>query len=97
MLDFEFNVTVDSCVNNNFYVVGFHSLAQFTKLSIFMALIPESTSISISSDPLVLMFSDVFLKNGNDMRLKYLLMVLVFTQSYLSSPSLGRICTKVKA
>ena len=70
MPDFEFNATVDSCANNNFYVVRFHSLAQFTKLSIFMALIPESTSISISSDPLALIFSDVFLKNGNDMRLK---------------------------
>ena len=26
-LDFEFNVTVDSCMNSNFYVVDFYSLA----------------------------------------------------------------------
>ena len=42
------------------------------------------------------MFSYVFLKNGHEKRLKYLLMVFVFIQSYLSSPSLGRMCTKVK-
>ena len=41
------------------------------------------------------MFSYVFLQNGHDKRLKYLLMVFVFIQSYVSSPSLGRMRTKV--
>ena len=60
--DFEFNVTVDSCMNSNFYVVGFYSLAQFTRLNFFKALTPESTSISISLDPLSLLvfFLNVF-------------------------------------
>ena len=42
------------------------------------------------------MFSHIFLKNGHEKRLKYPLLGFVFIQSYLSSHSLGRICTKVK-
>ena len=42
------------------------------------------------------MFSDIFLKNGHEKRLKYPLLGFAFIQSYLSSPSLGRMCTKVK-
>ena len=53
-LDFEFNVTVDSCMNSNFHVVDFYSLAQFTRLNFFKTLTPESTSISISLNPLLL-------------------------------------------
>ena len=89
-------------MNSSFYVVDFYSLAQFTRLNFFKALTPESTSISISTDALFLcllfssMFSYVFLKNGHKKRLKYPLMGFVFIQSYLSSPSLGRMCTKVK-
>ena len=104
-LDFEFNVTVDSCMNSNFHVVDFYSLAQFTRLNFFKTLTPESTSISISLNPLFLSFLNgnnfqkyiIFLKNGHEKRLKYLLMVFVFIQSYLSSPYLGRMCTKFKA
>ena len=62
-LDFEFNVTVDSCMNSNLYVVDFYSLAQFARLNFFKALIPESTN-SISPDPLflcLLFFISVFL------------------------------------
>ena len=62
--DFEFNVTVDSCMNSNFYVVNFYSLAQFTKLKFFKALTPESTSIIISPNPLficLLFFSMFFM------------------------------------
>ena len=90
-------------MNSNFYVVDFYSLAQFRRLNFVKALPPESTSISISVDPLFLclllfsMFSYVFLKNGHEKRLTYLLMVFVFIQSYLSSLSLGRMWTKVKA
>ena len=43
-----------------------------------------------------LMFSEAFFKNGHEKRLKYLLMVFFFTQSYLSSPSLWRMCSKIK-
>ena len=53
-LDFEFNVTIDSFMNTNFYVVDFHSLAQFTRLNFFKALTPESTIISILLAPLFL-------------------------------------------
>ena len=90
-------------MNSNFYVVDFYSLAQFTRLNFFKALTPESTSIRISTEALFLclrfssMFSYVFLKNGHEKRLKYPLMGFVFIQSYLlSSPPLGRMCTKVK-
>ena len=90
-------------MNSNFYVVDFYSLKrQFTRLNFFKALTPESTSISISLEPLFLslpffsMFSYVFLTNGHEKRLKYFLMVLVFIQSYLSSRFLGRMCAKVK-
>ena len=90
-------------MNSNFYVVDFYSLKrQFTRLNFFKALTPESTSISISLEPLFLslpffsMFSYVFLTNGHEKRLKYFLMVLVFIQSYLSSPFLGRMCAKVE-
>ena len=38
----------------------------------------------------------VFLKNGYKKRLKYPLMGFAFIQPYLSSPSLGRMRTKVK-
>ena len=70
--DFEFNVTVDSCMNSNFYVVDLYSLAQFTRLNFFKALTPDSKSTSISVDPLLLclfffsMFSHLFLKNGHE-------------------------------
>ena len=80
-------------MNSNFDEVYFYSLVQFTRLNIFKNSTPKSTSISISlEDPLFLclrffsMFSYLFLKNG-----------FCFTQSYLSSPSLGRMCSKVKA
>ena len=53
-LDFEFDVIVDSQMNSNFHVVDFYSLAQFTKLNIFKAVRPESTSINISLGPLFL-------------------------------------------
>ena len=88
-LNFEFNVTVGSCMNNNFCVVDFYSLVQFTRLNIFKALASEGNFL--------LKVSYVFLNNVHEKRLKYLLMVFVFIQSYLSSPSLGRMCTKVKA
>ena len=42
-LDFKFNVTVNSCMNSNFYEAHFYSLVQFTSLNIFKALTPEST------------------------------------------------------
>ena len=77
-LDFEFNLTVDSCMISNFYVVDFFSLAQFTRLNFFKALTPESTSISISPDPFFLyvlffsMFADVFLKNEHARKLNTL-------------------------
>ena len=58
--DFEFNVTVDSCMNSNFYVVDFYSLAQFTKLKFFKALTPESTSITISPNPTLFLFACFF-------------------------------------
>ena len=89
-------------MNSNLYVVDFYSLVQFTKLNFFKASSPESTSISISPDPLCLcllffsMFSYVFLKDGHEKTLKYPLMGFVLIQSYLSSPSPGRMCTKVK-
>ena len=76
--DFEFNLTVDSYMNSNFYVVDFFSLAQFTRLNFFKALTPESTSISISPDPLFLyllffsMFADAFLKNEHARKLNVL-------------------------
>ena len=101
-LDFEFNVTVDSCMNSNFYVVDFYSLAYFARLNFFKVLTPEGTNISISPDPLFLCllffstFSYVFLKNGHEKRLKYPLISFAFLQSYLSSISLRRMCTKVK-
>ena len=101
-LDFDY-VTVDSCMNSNFYVIDFYSLAQFTRLNFVKVLTPESTSISISLDPLFLwllslsLFPYAFLKNGHEKTLKYILIVFVVIQSYLSSPSLGRMCTKVKA
>ena len=63
-LDFEFNVTVDSCMNSNFYVVDFYSLAYFARLNFFKVLTPEGTNISISPDPLflcLLFFLNVFL------------------------------------
>ena len=94
--------SIVSCINSNFYVVDFYSLAQSTRLNFFKALTSEFTSISISPDPLFLcllffsMFSYVFFKNGHEKRLKYPLMDFVFIQSYLSSPSLERMCTKVK-
>ena len=50
-LDFEFNVTVDSCMYTNFYVVDFYNLAQFTRLNVFKALNPASASINISLEP----------------------------------------------
>ena len=62
-LDFEFNVTVHSCMNSSFYVVDFYSF-QFTRVNFFKALTPESTSISISLDRLFLclfFFSQGFL------------------------------------
>ena len=37
-LNFESDFTVDSCMNNNFYVVDFYSLELFTRLNIFKAL-----------------------------------------------------------
>ena len=37
-LNFEFNVTVDSCMNRNFYVVDFYSLVRFSRLNIFKTL-----------------------------------------------------------
>ena len=49
--DFAFNFTVDSCMNSNFCVFDFYSLAQFTRLNFVKALTPESTSINISLDP----------------------------------------------
>ena len=70
--DFEFNLTIDSCMNSNFYVVDFYSLAQFTRFNFFKALTPNSTSISISLDPILLclfffsMFSYLFLRNGHE-------------------------------
>ena len=36
-LDFEFTVTVDSCMSSNSCVVDFYSFAQFTRLNIFIA------------------------------------------------------------
>ena len=63
-LNFEFNITVDSCMNSNFYVVDFYSLPQFTRLNIFKAETPESRSLNISPDPLflcLLFFLNVFL------------------------------------
>ena len=63
-LNFEFNDTVDSCMNSNFYTVDFYSLVQFTRLNIFKALTPESISITISLNPLFLwlpFFLNVFL------------------------------------
>ena len=61
-LDFEFNVTIDSWMNSNFYVVDFYSLAQFTRLNFVKALTPESASISISLNPLcACFFSQYFL------------------------------------
>ena len=42
------------------------------------------------------MFSYVFLKIGHKKMLKYLFMGFVFIQSYLNSPSVERMCTKVK-
>ena len=102
-LDFEFNVTVDSCMYTNFYVVDFYNLAQFTRLNVFKALNPASASVNISLEPHFLwcsffsMFCYVFLKNGQGKRLKYLLMVFAFIQSYFCLPSLGRVCIKVKA
>ena len=62
-------------MNRNFYVVDFFSLAQFKRLNFFKALTPESTSITISPDPLFLcllffsMFSYAFLMDTK--RLKY--------------------------
>ena len=54
IVDFDFNVTGDNCMNGNFYVVDFISLAQFARLKFFKALTAESTGISISQDPLFL-------------------------------------------
>ena len=51
-LNFEFNVTVETWMNSNFYVANFYSVVQFTSLNIFKALTLECTSISISPDPL---------------------------------------------
>ena len=87
-LDFDY-VTVDSCTNSNFYVIDFYSLAQFTRLNFVKVLTPESTSISISLDPLFLwllslsLFPYAFLKNGHEKTLKYILIVFVVIQSYL--------------
>ena len=101
-LSFLFNVTVDSCMNDNFYVVSFYSLVQFTRLNAFNALTPDSESIRISLDPFFLcflfffsMFSYIFLKNGYEKSLKCFLMF--FLQLYLSPPSFGGMCSKVKA
>ena len=46
-LEYEFNVTNDSCMNSNFYIVDFYSLAKFTRLNFVKALTPDNTSISI--------------------------------------------------
>ena len=51
-MNFEFNVTVDSCMNRNFYEGDFYTLIQCTRLNIFKVLALDSTSISISPDPL---------------------------------------------
>ena len=72
-LNFEFNVTVETWMNSNFYVANFYSVVQFTSLNIFKALTLECTSISISLDPLFFayffsVFFSVFLKNGNEKR-----------------------------
>ena len=68
-LNLEFNVIVDSCMNSNFYAVDFYSFAQFTSLNFFKALTPESTSINISPDPLIL-YLCLFLKNKHEKMLK---------------------------
>ena len=56
-------------MNSNFYVVDFYSFAQFTSLNFFKALTPESTSINISPDPLIL-YLFLFLKNKHEKMLK---------------------------
>ena len=63
-LDFQINITTDSFMNSNFYVVDIYSLVQFARLNIFKALTPESTSVSISLDRLLfcLLFFQNFLK-----------------------------------
>ena len=64
---------------------------------------PETTSISIWLELLLFLllflslFSYVFLKNGHEKRLKYLLTVSFFIQSYLSLISFGIKCSKIKA
>ena len=50
-LDFEFKVTVDICMNSNFYIVDFYGLSHFTRLNFLKALTSWSTCISISPDP----------------------------------------------
>ena len=78
-------------MNTNFYVVDFHSLAQFTRLNFFKALTPESTIISILLAPLFLcLFFFVFFFEVETS-------LMAFIKSCLSSPCLRRMCTKVKA
>ena len=63
-LEYEFNVTNDSCMNSNFYIVDFYSLTKFTRSNFVKALTRDNTSISIFLDPLflcLLFFSQCFL------------------------------------
>ena len=65
-LDFEFKVTVDICMNSNFYIVDFYGLSHFIRLNFLKALTSWSTCISISPDPpflclLCFLFAYVFL------------------------------------
>ena len=101
-LDFQFNVTFHSCMNRNPYALDFQKLALFKKLDIFKALTPKNTSISISPDLLFLcllffsMLADLFLKNMNKTKSRYLLKIFVFKKSYVISVFLRRMCAKVK-
>ena len=89
-LDFEFNITADSCLNSNWYAVDFCSLNSWQ----YKHKHPTGPSFSV----FVFLHNSVSctLNNGHKKRLKYLLMIFDFMQSLLSSRSLERMCTKVK-
>ena len=95
-------LTVDSCMDRNVYVLEFYKLLQFKTLNIFKALTSETTSISISLDPLFLclLFSQCWLiyfrklrtKTGRDIFSRFL-----FLKSHSYFTFFRRTCTKVKA
>ena len=105
--DFHFglnvNVTVVSYMNSTSREMILHIfLKQWIDLNIFRTMKPESTSkaavFETNSQILLffIFFFYVFLKHKRDMRLTYLLIVFIFLQIHLDSPSRQKTYLKIK-